>query len=137
MAQKEKVGICAAWDLAGGDRRVGVARGDDDLDARVDEFLGDERGLRRVRAGILGDELDRELAGDAAGGIDFLDGHFEAAQRRLVIGGEAAGLGGRQADDEILGKRGKRRYAKCGGQEKNLQFRFHYYAPLVVMRACR
>ncbi|MNT35636.1 hypothetical protein D3C72_1716700 [compost metagenome] len=114
--------------LAGGDRRIGIAGRDHDLDALVDQLLRHQRRLGRIRAGVLGDELDRELAGGAPGCVDFLDRHFQALQRRLVIGCKAARLGGGKADDQVFGKgrqRRQREAAKDGGEAQCPEIGFH------------
>ncbi len=61
-------------DLGAGMDHARIAGDEHQVDALVDQLLGDDRVLRVVRAVVAGLDLDLELAGDAAGGVHLVDG---------------------------------------------------------------
>ncbi len=99
-------------DARGGEGGVGVARQHDHRHALVDELLHDDGGLRGVRAHVLLDELDGDLAADAAAVVDLVDGDVDPFDHGAVVGGEPARAGRGHADAQGLGDGG------LGGEQR-------------------
>ena len=99
------------------ERRRAGQRPDDRMHALdVDEAARLLDGLRRVDAGVAGDE-GHVLAEHAAGLVDVLDGEFDAALHVGAVLGERAGEVGEVADlERLAGRFGGRIRVRRGGR---------------------